>query len=132
MAASPNKRVLIVDNDPEESRTIGVMLERAGYDSRTTWSGFEALELLKSGEYEILLVSNYLPDLYVGDFFKRLSHLPVQPWSIVMHEGCLPATTHLGMKSIVSEENTSKSCGGSLDFKSWNSSGFKTSLTGTE
>ena len=104
MAESRNKRVLIVDNDEEEARTLGVMLSRAGHSSSTTWSGLEALELLKSGEYDILLVSSYLPDLYVGDFFERLSHLPVQPCSIVMREGRTPSVTLLEVKSRIGQE----------------------------
>ena len=56
-----------------------MMLQRAGYDSNATWSGLEALELMKSEKYDILLVSSYLPDVYVGDFFERLGRLPVQP-----------------------------------------------------
>ena len=93
MAESRNKRVLIVDNNEEESGRLGVMLQRAGYDSIATWSGLEALELLKSEEYDILLVSSYLPDMYVGDFIERVNRLPVRPCSIVMQEGCIPAAT---------------------------------------
>ena len=96
MAESRNKTVLIVDNDEQEARTLGVMLEGAGYDSSMTWSGLEALELLQSGKYDIVLVSSYLPDLYVGDFFERLSHLPVKPCSIVMNEGTSALGDHLG------------------------------------
>ena len=87
MAESRNKRVLIVDNNEEESGRLGVILQRAGFDSIATWSGLEALKLLKSGEYDILLVSSYLPDVYVGDFFERVNRLPVRPCSIVMQEG---------------------------------------------
>ena len=63
------------------------MYQRKGYDSIATWSGLEALELLKSGEFDVVLVSSYLPDVYVGDFFERLNRLPVQPCSFVMEEG---------------------------------------------
>ena len=42
MAESRNKRVLIVDNNEEEAGRLGVMLQRAGYDSIATWSGLEA------------------------------------------------------------------------------------------
>ncbi|MGA9801055.1 MAG: response regulator [Terriglobales bacterium] len=98
MAESRNKRVLIVDNDEEESGRLGVMLKRAGYDAVATWSGLEALELLKSGECDIVLVSSYLPDIYVGDFFARLNHMPVQPCSIVMQEGWTPDATLREMK----------------------------------
>ena len=102
-AESRKKRVLIVDNNEEESGRLGVMLQRAGYDSIATWSGLEALELMKSEEYDILLVSSYLPDVYVGDFFKRVNRLPVQPCSIVMQEGCTPAATLLEVKNVVVE-----------------------------
>lgn len=104
MDESRNKRVLIVDNDEEESGRLGVMLQRAGYDSIATWSGLEALELLKSGEYGILLVSSYLPDVYVGEFFERLNRLPSPPCSIVIQEGWTPAATLREMKHIVGEE----------------------------
>lgn len=104
MAETQNKRVLIVDNNDEESRALGVMLQRAGYDSISTWSGLEALELLKVGKYDILLVSSYLPDFYVGDFFERLSHMPRQPCSIVMQEGHTHAATLLRVKSLSEEE----------------------------
>jgi DNA-binding response OmpR family regulator len=98
-----NKRVLIVDNNEEKSGRLGVMLQRSGFDSIATWSGLEALELLKSGEYDILLVSSYLPDVYVGDFFERLNRLPVHPCLIVMQEGCTPAAALLQVKNTVAE-----------------------------
>jgi DNA-binding response OmpR family regulator len=104
MGESRNKRVLIVDNDERESAKLGMMLQRAGFDSIATWSGLEALELLKSREYDILLVSSYLPDVYVGDFFERVNQLPVRPCSIVMQEGCTPAATLLELKHAVTED----------------------------
>ncbi len=106
MGESRNKRVLIVDNDERESDRLGVMLQRAGFDSTATWSGLEALERLKSGEYDILLVSSYLPDVYVGDFIERVNRLPVRPCSIVMQEGCPPAVTMLEVKYAVKEDKT--------------------------
>jgi len=104
MVESRNKRVLIVDNNEEESGRLGVMLQRAGYDSNATWSGLEALELLKSGEYDILLVSSYLPDVYVGEFFERLNRLAERPCSIVMQEGRPAAATLLEVKNMAGEE----------------------------
>ena len=106
MAESRNKRVLIVDNNEEESKRLGAILQRAGYDSMATWSGLEALELMKAEEYDILLVSSYLPDVYVGDFFERLKRLPVRPCSIVMQEGCTPAATLREVQNVVGEEKS--------------------------
>lgn len=104
MAELRNKRVLIVDNNEEESGRLGVVLQRAGFDSIATWSGLEALELLKSAQYDILLVSSHLPDVYVGDFFERVNRLPGRPCSIVMQEGYTPADTLLGVKQAVAED----------------------------
>jgi CheY-like chemotaxis protein len=104
MTESRNKRVLIVDNNEKESSRLGVVLQRAGFDSIATWSGLEALELLKSGEYDVVLVSSYLPDVYVGDFFERLNRLPERPCSIVMQEGCTPVATLLEVKHAVAED----------------------------
>lgn len=81
------KRILVVDNNEGESQVLASMLERADYLPTTTWSGLQALELLKAREFDIALVSSYLPDLYVGDFFERFDRLAVRPCLIVMQEG---------------------------------------------
>jgi CheY-like chemotaxis protein len=99
-----SKQVLIVDNNEEEARTLASMLERVGHCPTTTWSGLEALELLKSREFDLVLVSSYLPDLYVGDFFERLNRLPAQPSSIVIQEGEGRAATLTKVKSMIGEE----------------------------
>jgi CheY-like chemotaxis protein len=102
--SSPSKQVLIVDNNEEESRTIASLLDRAGHCPTTTWSGLEALELLKSREFDLVLVSSYLPDLYVGDFFERFNHLPVQPCAIVIQEGEGGAAILTKVKGMIGEE----------------------------
>ena len=100
----PRKQVLIVDNNEEESRILSSMLERAGLHPTTTWSGLEALELLEAGGFDLVLVSSYLPDLYVGDFFERFNRLPVQPCAIVMQEGQGRADSLIKLKSRIEEE----------------------------
>ena len=91
MSESPNKRVLIVDNDEEEAARLGTELQRAGYDSNATWSGLDALKLLKSGTYDVLLVSSYLPDVYVGDFCAATESLA----GAALHD-CYAGGLHLG------------------------------------
>lgn len=103
--AAQNNRVLIVDNNEEEARVFVSMLERAGYEPQTTWSGLEALELMKSEEFAILLVSNYLPDVHVGEFLERLKALPNQPCSIVIQEDQSRASTLLKLKNMIEGEN---------------------------
>jgi hypothetical protein len=80
------------------------MPERAGYHPRTTWIGLEALEILKSEDFHLLLESNCLPDPYVGDFLVRLGSSPKQACSIVIQENQFRATTLLKLKSMIEEE----------------------------
>jgi CheY-like chemotaxis protein len=104
MAESRNQRILIVDNDEQESNRLEAMIQGAGYDTITTWSGVEALELLKSQKIDILLVSSYLPDMYIGDFLARLGKLPGQPSLIVMQEGHNVNGTLLKVQGMIGEE----------------------------
>jgi len=104
MGESRKHRILIVDNEEKESKRLEAMARGAGYDTITTWSGLEALDLLKSGKINVLLVSSYLPDLYIGDFLARLHGLPTQPCLIVMQEGHDAAETLSKVTSMIGEE----------------------------
>jgi len=77
-------KILIVDNNERVLWVYQEMLENAGFDTKTTWSGREALDLLRSGEFDVLLVDDYLPDLHSSDFLDRITLLPIQPWVVVM------------------------------------------------
>jgi hypothetical protein len=55
-----------------------------GFEARTTWSGYEALSVLEARGVDVLVVDDYVGDLHVGDFLKRVGHLAIQPWIIVM------------------------------------------------
>jgi len=98
------KEALVVDNNEEESKVLASLLQRAGHHPTTTWSGLEALELLKARKFDIVLISSYLPDLYVGDFFERFNRLPVQPCTIVIQEGQGHAATLMKVRSMMGEE----------------------------
>lgn len=89
MKRDGGQRVLIVDNNERILWTFEEMLENAGFDTRTTWSGHEALALLQSEDFDVLLVDDYLPDLHASDFLERVGRLPIQPWIVVM-QGTTP------------------------------------------
>lgn len=78
------KRVLIVDNDEKIQRLLQRMLKCRGFETRTTWSGYEALGLLVSERLDVLLVDDYMPDLHFHDFLERVGRLPTQPWIVIM------------------------------------------------
>lgn len=113
---SKNKKsVLIVDNDEAIQQILQGVLEDAGFDTRTMWSGYEALALLESQASDVLLVDDYVPDLHFYDFLKRVGRLRIQPWIVVM-QAAAPAENHvrqyalLGASSVVRKHDIAEVC----------------------
>lgn len=77
-------RVLVVDNDEDVCLYLRKKLAEAGYETTSTWSGIEALNLLKTVTFDLLVVDDYLSDLYIGQFLQKLSNVPVCPRIFVM------------------------------------------------
>lgn len=77
-------RVLVVDNNDDALTRLGSELTEAGYETITTWSGIEAMNLLESETFDSLLVDDYLPDLYIGEFLEKVSDLPLCPRVLLM------------------------------------------------
>ncbi len=84
MSSQTARQVLIVDNNEDVLAHLAKSLTQAGYETTTTWSGVEALKLLESCGFDSLLVDDYLPDLYIGEFLKRLSNFHFRPRVFVM------------------------------------------------
>lgn len=109
------KRVLIVDNDEKVLSTLQRLLENTGFDTHTTWSGYEALELLKTQDFQVLLADDYLPDLHASDFLSRVARLPIQPWVVVM-QSSMPTNrdvqhyASLGAVSVVRKHQPDEVC----------------------
>jgi len=78
------KEILLVDNDDAMRVALAEELKRLGHAPIATWSGIDALSLLVSRSFDVLLVDVYLPDMYIGDFLKSVSELSVRPKIWVM------------------------------------------------
>jgi CheY-like chemotaxis protein len=79
MVIEKKKRVLIVDNDEHVSAMLRDLVETFHCDVVTTWSGIEALTLLKSRKFDLVLVDDYLSDLHIGYFLDRISGMLHHP-----------------------------------------------------
>jgi CheY-like chemotaxis protein len=110
-----NKTALIVDNDEKIQELLKGMLQDMGFEARTTWSGYEALALIKSDNLDVLLVDDYVPDLHFHDLLKRVGQLPIQPWIVVM-QAAVPTPDDvrryalLGVSSIVPKHHLAELC----------------------
>ena len=106
---------LIVDNDDRILWKFQELLEGEGLETCATWSGREALAMLRSGAFDVLLVDDYLPDLHSHDFLERVAHLPCQP-SIVVMQNTPPryndreAYLALGVSDFVNKNDSAEVC----------------------
>ncbi len=78
MANEARKRILIVDFDSELLIQEQILLEEYGFDVTTTWSAREALHLVNSGTFDLLLLSDYLPDATPRELGTLLRRIPSQ------------------------------------------------------
>ena len=77
--------ILIIDDDPEELRALGELLNGAGYDVTTARSGREAMHLLTAPSFEpsLIITDLSMPDMTGWEFitikhaYLRLSSIPV-------------------------------------------------------
>jgi CheY-like chemotaxis protein len=60
MDASP-RRVLIVDDDPSIRRMLALSLEKAGYRTAAACDGGEALEAMRAGQADLVLLDLMMP-----------------------------------------------------------------------
>jgi CheY-like chemotaxis protein len=109
------KRVLIVDNDECVLRTLQTLLENADFDTETTWSGHEALALLQSQHFDVLLVDDYLPDLHASDFLNRVGRLLACSRIVVMQAAvpsatCMQRYMSLGADAVVRKHHLAEVC----------------------
>jgi CheY-like chemotaxis protein len=79
MGTNQRRRFLVVDNNEQESRALVQVLESLGHKASATWSGKDALDYLASDRFDLLLVDEYVADMYVGEFIKRVHRLPNHP-----------------------------------------------------
>lgn len=90
MVGDNRKKILILDNDDRVLWAFKDAFETQGYRTWTTWSGQEALRLLRSVEFDVVLTASYLPDMHVDEFFHSVERMTVQPWIVVMEDSVPP------------------------------------------
>ncbi len=78
------KRVLIVDSDEQILITLEHLLEDQGIDTTTTWSARQALELLRSHGFNMLLVGDHLADLTSEQLLREIQMQGVDASILVM------------------------------------------------
>ena len=72
-----NKRVLIVDDEPDVNLAIKIVLEENGFQVNTFTDPFLALENFrkKAGMYELLMLDIKMPDMNGFELYKQIKKI---------------------------------------------------------
>jgi CheY-like chemotaxis protein len=76
MEDGKRRRILIVDFDDVLLIQGQILLEDYGFDVTTTWNGMRAAELLSSQKFDLVLLSDYLPDIGARGLWSLLRRVP--------------------------------------------------------
>jgi DNA-binding response OmpR family regulator len=66
------KKVLVADCDEEVLIALERMLEDAGFDTTTVWTGRDVLRLLQRQSFDLILVGECLPDTECKEILQAL------------------------------------------------------------
>jgi two-component system KDP operon response regulator KdpE len=73
-------RILFVDDDPQIRRMMRTILAAEGYEITDTWSGATAVEKLRSGKYDLVLLDINMPGINGIEtcrMMRAVSNLPI-------------------------------------------------------
>ena len=70
--AETNSSILIIDDDAAVSRTLSLILARAGYQVSTAASGRKGLELLAADGFDLVLTDIIMPELDGIEAIRRI------------------------------------------------------------
>lgn len=68
------KKILIADCHEEVLIILEKVLEDAGFDTTTVWTARDALKFIDAGDFDLVMINEYLQDSECEDFLKALQH----------------------------------------------------------
>jgi CheY-like chemotaxis protein len=78
-------RVLVVDDNAQDSGELVHLFESFGHEASVMWSGRDALGELASQRFDLLLVDQFVADMYVGTFIEQVLLLPNHPRVVILN-----------------------------------------------
>jgi len=97
---TPRKKVLVADCHEEVLIALEKILEDAGFDTTTVWTARDALKLVDSQVFDLVLVNEYLPDAECEDVLKALRKRGGQMPCIVMQPSAPEITDFTSLQAL--------------------------------
>src|SRR3989344_1663104 len=91
------KRILLVDDEEETRNVFDIALRSGGYDVVTASNGKEALDLIKTQQFDLILLDQMMPDMSGNETLKAIK---ADPATANLHVSML---TNFGHDDMVKE-----------------------------
>ena len=70
-----NKRIMVVDDEPDTADLVRLVLETEGFEVMTAYSGKECLKILKNTEPDAVLLEIMMPEMDGWEVFKKIREM---------------------------------------------------------
>ena len=70
------KRILVVDDEEDILTSVGLLLEKTGYEVRTANRGKAALEMLEKEKFDLVLLDILMPEMSSVEVLERIRANP--------------------------------------------------------
>jgi DNA-binding NtrC family response regulator len=97
---APRKKVLVADCHEEVLIALEKMLEDAGFETTTVWTARDALRLVDSQVFDLVLINEYLPDAECEDLLKALRKRDAQMPCVVMQPSAPEITDLTSLRAL--------------------------------
>lgn len=72
------KKVLYIEDNIDTAATVKTILDSAGFETETAYSGGEALEIVKKKRFDLIIIDIMLPDMSGWETLKKLKERKVK------------------------------------------------------
>ena len=83
-------RILIADCHEDVLIALEYMLENAGYDTTTAWTGRDVIKLLDRFAFDVILLNEYLPDGDAEKLLRAIRRRGIATPSMIMQPSAPP------------------------------------------
>jgi CheY-like chemotaxis protein len=101
----PNKRILVVDDEPDMLEVIGMRVSNWGYDLLKARDGKEGIAAVKSGQADIVILDYMLPDMdglvVLKEIRKINKDIPVVMFTAYPNPKVMQGADKLGISAYV-------------------------------
>lgn len=72
------KKVLYIEDNIDTATAVKMILDSAGFETETVYSGGEALEIVEKKRFDLILIDIMLPDMSGWETLKKLKEKKVK------------------------------------------------------